>query len=250
MRARSAIAVVTVFVGGCVTTPQFESMSGVTPSSVIDVIQCELVQTKSYFRGWTAVADLTFQVNEQLTLAPSFTHTDVVSKSLTRIFDWGLKFDTQSSRIYSETITLDLDSLVATKWCDAHTTQGTQGVSLNGNLGLVEVIKMGLGSIDAGDLGVRHGAEKKAAFGTTIEFELLKAVSASGPTWTLSHFKGPGKLFSTQRNDTHKLAISFSKKAGLAINAATGAAAAASAQNDKMNIQGLTSAIKQLRHPN
>jgi len=37
------------------------------------------------------------------------------------------------------------------------------------------------------------------------------AITASGPTFTLVNFKGPGKLFGTQRADTHKVTISFGR---------------------------------------
>ena len=40
---------------------------------------------------------------------------------------------------------------------------------------------------------------------------LLAGVAASGVTFTLVHFKGPGRLFSGQRNDTHKVTISFAR---------------------------------------
>ncbi len=226
-------------------------MSGVTPKSIIDVIQCELIQTRPYFGGWTAVADLTLQVTEQLTLAPAFSHTDVVSKSFSKVFDWGVKFDSQATRIYSETVAFDIDQLVTSKWCAHRMLEGTQGISLNGNLGLVEVVKMGLNSVDDEDKGVSifdeersDAVKKKAAFGTSVEFQVVKGLHAAGPTWTLGYFRGPGKLFSTQRNDAHKLTISFSKKKG----GGQGAQAAA-VQNQKINIEGLSTAIKQMKAP-
>src|SRR5207249_3475433 len=96
------------------------------------------------------------------------------------------------------------------------------GISLNGKLGIEEVVDMAFGSIDpsdsgidlpdtppdTGDSGGRRGSGTKAAFGTSLEFDLLAAITASGPTFTLVHFKGPGKLFGTQRSDTHKVTIS------------------------------------------
>jgi hypothetical protein len=257
----------------CATTPHFEKVTGVTPKSIIDVIQCEIIAAKkkrervasenramarsksismleasrpimgvmgpprarqtTSLRNFYAVADLTLQVDEQMTLAPSFTHTDVVSKSFTRIFDWGVRLDTQSHRVYTETVQFKIDELTDDKnLCP----QRKIGLSLNGNLGIEEVVDMAFGSIDPDDQGVdwatpdpsdagnregskskagaggsgkSKGGSSKAAFGTSIEFNIVGAVTATGPTWSLVSFKGPGKLLSTQRNDTHKVTISF-----------------------------------------
>ena len=200
------------------------------------------------------MADLILQVNEQLALAPSFTHTDVVSASLTRVFDWGIKLDTQATRIYSETVVIKVDKLNHPRWCNPNNSNESNGFTLLGNLGLGEVIKMGLGSIDRADTGLTPASGDKSAFGTTIEFQIIKGVNASGPTWKLSSFEGPGKFFTTERNDTHKLTISFSKEAdkptatGEAIGKSS-AAQNATAQNQKLNLQSLNSALRQLRLP-
>ena len=115
MRAYFVAGLVCLLVSGCVTDPSFETLSGVTPKTIVDVIECELIEARQKIRDanknskdkikrptldeWTAVADLTLQVDEEASLAPAFTHTDVVSKSLTRVFDWGVKFDAQATRI-------------------------------------------------------------------------------------------------------------------------------------------------------
>ena len=176
---------------------------------------------------FVAVAELTLQVDEQATLIPSFTHTDIVSKTFTRTFDWGVKLDSQSHRAYSESITFIIGRMSDAKnSCE----QLRAGISLNGKLGIEEVVDMAFGSIDPDDEGIdlptsapetgggsssRQGSGSKGAFGTSLEFNLTGAITASGPTFTLVNFKGPGKLFSTQRNDTHKITISFANSAGV-----------------------------------
>ena len=247
-----------LLVSGCVTTPQFETLSGVTPKTIVDVIECELIEARQKIRDanlrladkkkrptldeWTAVADLTLQVDEEASLAPAFTHTDVVSKSLTRVFDWGVKFNTQATRIYTETVTFKISDL---KTCRMPASR----VSLNGNLGLEEIIGMAFGTIDQDDVGIsrpgdpatkstrrareptisfsdkgyalsRKGkgsgsrddrGKKENAFSTSIEFVVVKSLGPSGPSWNLSNFRGPGKLFSVERGDAHKLRISFAR---------------------------------------
>lgn len=244
----------------CATTPGFEKITGVTPKTIVDVLECEIIAAKKKntvrlarerrlqrmgklprnyplrdLTTFVAVAELTLQVDEQATLIPSFTHTDVVSKTFTRAFDWGVKLDSQSHRAYSESITFIIGKMSDDKnSCE----QLRRGISLNGKLGIEEVVDMAFGSIDPDDEGIdlptsapetsgggsnsRQGSGSKGAFGTSLEFNLTGAISASGPTFTLVHFKGPGKLFATQRNDTHKITISFANSravgAGVAAN--------------------------------
>jgi len=272
---RRSLAIFAVLItSGCATTPHFDKISGVTPKTIVDVIECEIIAARKKYRiqsdvqwarflterqsakqsqklpdlrGFHAVAELTLQVDEQLTLAPTFTHTDVVSKSLTRIFDWGVKFDSQSQRVYSESVVFDIARMADDK---PSCRDRPPGVSLNGTLGIEEVVDMAFGSIDPDDQGIglpeaengggrltpftpkgggskgkaagkKAGAGKgggskgsaKGAFGTAIEFSIVAAISPSGPTWSLVSFKGPGKLFSTQRVDTHKVTISFARTA-------------------------------------
>ena len=164
MRTCLVAGAVCLLVSGCVTTPQFETLSGVTPKTIVDVIECELIEAREKIRNankrldkkkqptldeWTAVADLTLQVDEDASLAPAFAHTDVVSKSLTRAFDWGVKFNTQATRIYTETVTFKIADL---KTCRRPATR----LSLNGNLGLDETIAMAFGTIDQDDVGIGH----------------------------------------------------------------------------------------------
>ncbi len=258
MRAYLFAGLMCLLVSGCVTTPQFETLSGVTPKTIVDVIECELIEARQKIRDanqrladkkkrptldeWTAVADLTLQVDEEASLAPAFTHTDVVSKSLTRVFDWGVKFNTQATRIYTETVTFKISDL---KTCRMPASR----VSLNGNLGLEEIVGMAFGTIDQDDVGIsrpgdpataparrarepaisfsdkgyalsRKGkgsgsrddrGKKENAFSTSIEFVVVKSLGPSGPSWNLSNFRGPGKLFSVERGDAHKLRISFAR---------------------------------------
>jgi len=259
MRRVMLILCASLVTSGCATTPGFEKITGVTPKTIVDVLECEIIAAKKKnalrlvrerrlqrmgklpkgyalrdLTTYVAVAELTLQVDEQATLVPSFTHTDVVSKTFTRTFDWGVKLDTQSHRAYSESITFVIGRMSDDKnSCE----RLRAGISLNGKLGIEEVVDMAFGSIDPDDEGIdlptsapetgggsssRQGSGSKGAFGTSLEFNLAGAITASGPSFTLVHFKGPGKLFATQRNDTHKITISFANSravgTGIAVN--------------------------------
>src|SRR5262245_27175816 len=121
MRAIPSILFVSLATSGCASPPHFDRISGVTPKTIVDVIECEIIAAKKKnnirvnrearlkllgklpknhqirdLRHFQAVAELTLQVDEQTILAPSFTHTEVVSRTFTRAFDWGVKLDTQT----------------------------------------------------------------------------------------------------------------------------------------------------------
>lgn len=104
-------------------------------------------------------------------------------------------------RIYVETLDLDAASLKPRSCGPQPDT-----FDLSGNLGIVEAVDLGLGSIKADD---KARFDKDKAFGQTIQFVLTKNVSGVGPTWTLTHFTGPGGFFGAERIDTNELVISF-----------------------------------------
>jgi len=275
MRRVILILCASLVTSACATTPNFEKITGVTPKTIVDVLECEIIAAKKKnalrrvkerrlqrmgllpknymirdLTTYVAAAELTLQVDEQATLVPSFTHTDVVSKTFTRVVDWGVKLDTQSHRAYSESITFTISRMSDDKnSCERLRT----GISLNGKLGIEEVIDMAFGSIDPDDQGIdlptagdasdsssRKGGGSKGAFGTSLEFNLLGAITAAGPTFTLVNFKGPGKLFSTQRNDTHKITISFANSTGVGTGVAVNNARF---QNLLLNNETLPSAL-------
>jgi len=189
---------------------------------------------------WVAVADLTLQLDESATLTPSFTHTDVVSTTLTRVFNWGVKVDTQAQRIYNQSVTFTIPQLSPSATCD---NPGGFDLSLNGDLGIGEVVGMAFDSTrrskQSGITFTEGG--KNNAFGESVQFVVTKNVNGLGPTWVLSFFKGPGGLLQMQRGDTHKLVISFAP--AKAPSGVAGAAAAAKANNLLLLQQNLPSTI-------
>src|SRR5215467_4661008 len=236
MRSIASILFLSFITAGCATTPSFDKITGVTPKTIVDTLECEIIAAKKKnaitvardlnlirmgrlpkthpirdLKDYVAVAELTLQVDAQATLVPSFTQTDIITKTFTRAFDYGVKLDSQAHRVYSESVAFRINDITdPNNSCERRRA----GISLNGKLGIEEIVDMAFGSIDPEDEGIdfnasdsgdasgRRGGGAKGAFGTSIEFDLLGAITASGPTFTLVHFKGPGKLFATQRADT------------------------------------------------
>src|SRR5262245_63531038 len=104
MRRIALILFASFMTAGCATTPSFDKITGVTPKSILDVIECEIIAAKKKnaikiardrnlirmgklpktypirdLKQFVAVAELSLQVGAQLTLVRSFTHTDIVS---------------------------------------------------------------------------------------------------------------------------------------------------------------------------
>src|SRR5262245_39961246 len=147
---RISLVGASLLAGGCTSLPEFDKVSGVKPNTIVDTIQCELVAARARIEklkaerkvqrslcDFVVVADLSLQVDEQMTLAPSFSHTGVVSPSLARVFDWGLKYDTQAQRTFAQSVTFKINQLNApANGCPAN------GSSLNGNHGHLMIVVM------------------------------------------------------------------------------------------------------------
>jgi hypothetical protein len=90
-----------------------------------------------------------------------------------------------------------------------------EAFDLEGSLGIKELIYMGFSSLDPDDhgataYGVGTGSSSSpTAITGTIEFSVLKNVSALGVSWSLRYFKGPGGMLGANRTDQHKITISF-----------------------------------------
>jgi hypothetical protein len=48
-------------------------------------------------------------------------------------------------------------------------------------------------------------------FGGSVSFTVKKAITATGPTWTLINFKGPGQAFSASDNNVDKLTVAITQ---------------------------------------
>lgn len=212
MSIRSVLIGLSAFTAGCTTLPSFDSRTGVTPGIIVDVVHCELIDAVEKYprlktEKWRVAAEMFLQVDEHSALSATFNH--LVSPA----FDWGLDFETQSQRTFNQTVEYALDDISSKKCKDLNRS----GISLNGRLGLDEIVGMAFESIaineqndDGKDRGVVYKKKGEELFGGLIQFTIAKSVSTASLIWTLSRLKGPGKLFGGKRSDTHKVAISFS----------------------------------------
>lgn len=78
--------------------------------------------------------------------------------------------------------------------------------NLTGSLGIKESVDLAFTAPDR--------AEKKldgtsGEFGGYVTFVVVKSINSAGPTWTLTHFKGPGNLGSLSAVNTDKITFGF-----------------------------------------
>ena len=206
----------------CAGPPDLNLPEGVTVAQIVDRVQCEVWQAAQKNPvlkrdKWVAVVDLLLQVDDSVGLTPSvaFIHPLSVVDGTSVAATAAGQLSGARLRIFTETLTLQVNN-VKERACYP---RGDRGIDLTGDLGIIEAVDLAVGSVDRNSAA--QFAEKDA-FGQTIQFVLTKNVSNVGPTWTLTHFIGPGGLFGAERVDTHKLVISFAP--GVKRKAAPGAA--------------------------
>lgn len=204
----------------CTGIPKLDIAGPIAVSNIVDEVQCEvLAAVKKYPRlrteNWAVSVNLTLQVDDSVGLTPTVSYVDP-SASFSLGASGTLKGARQ--RIYVETLDLNVASLKP-RSCERR----PDAFDLSGNLGIVEAVDLGLGSIEKDD---QASFDKDKAFGQTIQFVLTKNVSGVGPMWTLTHFTGPGGFFGAERIDTNELVISFAP--GVVVVKKSGAGAAAS----------------------
>jgi hypothetical protein len=82
--------------------------------------------------------------------------------------------------------------------------------NLAGELGMVQSAEM---AFTSGGLNLQtklSGAS--GAFGGYVNFIITKNLNSVGPTWTLTHFKGPGSLAGVSEMNTDKLTFAFAER--------------------------------------
>lgn len=238
----------TMIVSSCSTAPEMDEVDGTathgpTVQNIVDRIQCEVsgavhVYSKA-FKGnhWGVVATLTLQVDDSVGVNPTVSFIEPSEFS----FGLGAGVTGSRQRIYTQTLTYKTDDLLAQEG----PTSCERRSRLAGDLKIQEVVRTAVGG--------PNGVAASTAFGQTLQFVVVHNVSGVGPTWSLSHLKGPGGLLGASRTDTQKLVISFAAPegakgtvhalTGTRMNAADAASSAAieaaTAQNLNMILQSL-----------
>jgi hypothetical protein len=94
--------------------------------------------------------------------------------------------------------------------CPVGAPAGWVNTNLAGNLGLQEKVTAALLTADAA-ASTAAPTPTSGEFIGVINFTLTRNVNAVGPTWTLTHFKGPGNFLSASRVNIDKLSFAVAE---------------------------------------
>jgi hypothetical protein len=241
---------------GCAGVPDYgfsDDSAGnpVTIPHIVDRIQCEIFRAEKNHPAligmeYVASASLTLEASDKIGVTPSLSFIDVLTAATNFTFGIGGEASDNRKRSFQESFNIVVAN-ITDRPCALEA-----GSRLTGELGIEDLIAVGLTSLDPANKAIlpttdKFAAAKGAIFGSSITFTIVRNVNAVGPTWTLRSFKGPGSgstgLANAGRTDTHTLLISFApSKARLGIEstvARNNAFDAAQANNLDMRLQNI-----------
>jgi hypothetical protein len=217
---------------GCAYVPSFDvpndQYGQPTARTIVDRIKCEILDIVRRDRpddvdtyhglfllnqDYDVEATLSLEVNDTGGLAPTVNSIVPFATAATSLV-WGATGTLSGSRDqnFTENLHFNVRDLY-NSWKDSKTDVicPPADTHLAGELGIRNIVALAdssPGLDEAQTLGPAKGA-----FGGSVQFLVTLGISAAGPTWTLTHFKGPGGLGSLSRVDTDKLTIAFAPKA-------------------------------------
>ena len=221
------VIILAVMLGGCATViPPYDIPSdeaGPTVASIVSRITCELAETlyeseENYqiiiANDMDVALQLNLTVDDTGGLAPTFTYTKlpfsfnagaVLSQSREQNFTAKYYY---SMRELDEEFKgfKDRGANLAKKCAENVDT------NLAGKLGLRETYDLAKTSSQHLQWNAKLSGTD-GAFGGYVNFLVTKNLNMVGPTWTLTHFKGPGNLASVSEINTDKIAFAFAQGA-------------------------------------
>jgi hypothetical protein len=227
-QAITFIAALPIILGGCAgiippyDIPKDPNNGNPTVSSIARRLTCELANLVApgaphefeLLTGQYEVAvQLDLTVNDTGGLAPSVSYINGPFN-----FSLGGKLEQSREQFFSEKLFFSLLDLrdeledsevayregkVSSRLTDCANYADT---NLAGDLGIRQAVDLALGS---NYLKTTAKGSDQGVFGGYINFIVTKNLNTVGPTWTLTHFTGPGGLGSLSEVNTDKLAFAF-----------------------------------------
>ncbi|SFF52622.1 hypothetical protein SAMN04487844_12478 [Methylobacterium sp. yr596] len=223
-----SILIVCPWMAGCVdTVPAFdvpynrisETETAPTVASIVQRIRCELIEVAGDFaaeqdrikiieQDIQAVVELSLSVTQDGKLAPSFSF---IQNPLT--FATGFSYERTRVQNFTTYLTFSLAELsqsIRNKRCDL-----PADTNLAGNLGIKQIFAM---SNTSGPFKRWDQTGSNGVFGGSVSFTVETQLAATGPTWKLTTFEGPGSLLSASNKNVDTLTFGFVRgpKAGRA----------------------------------
>ena len=217
MRLQYLVIAVGCGLSGCATVvPQFDiphNEAGPTVNSIRREVECELdeiVKSDKGLDSFLASAHdvgvailLNLDVTDDGALAPTYSYmSGVVS------FAGGASFEQSRDQNFQQVLFYSLSERQALKgFPESRICGQSPDTNLSGDLGLRESWDLALTA-----LTYTHWTSAQVnggAFGGTVSFIVKKQLTATGPTWTLTHFKGPGSFLTAYETNVDKLTFAF-----------------------------------------
>lgn len=222
--------------GGCASVIPFydlpldERNGKPTVRSIVERIYCELedISEKSTLEGYLSDAydiqagiEINLTVTDDGTLSPSFTGMSGVLS-----FTSGIKLEQSRAQNFAEqlffsmrSIKRGIDTLKKTGDYDEARRRCSMNAdtNLSGKLGLKEAFDLAITSGTSLDWTTKAPT---GVFGGSITFIVDKEITATGPTWRLVNFSGPGSFLTASNKNTDKLTFAFvrGKNAGVGLD--------------------------------
>lgn len=221
--------VLTALLGGCASiSPNFDIPIGKNDvpltKSIVERIQCELLEMvrqdvpSPFIYGGTLITNdfevamsLSLDVTDNGNINPTFTLPYGVFS-----FGGGAKLSSSRDNSLSIPLYFSFRTLLAgymngKSWladCPALDT------NLAGDLGLKKSVAAAFATrsrVFQGGVAEKDADPSKGEFSGYVSFAVDKGLTAVGPTWTLTHFSGPGGLVGADEMNTDKLSFGFAE---------------------------------------
>jgi hypothetical protein len=227
MKSKQKSFICSVFVAAlaldaCAYPPPFDipTVNGEqTVNPIVRRVECELLDTVRddynhrpfLINGdYDVLVNLSLDVTDSAGLSPTVSYLNPFSVGM---FAFGGSANLNGSRDQNFSWNLKQFSLreMYTAWkyghryqnCDSTADTPLGGTPLAGDLGIRErIATLASSSPDLEQSGQQQ-------FGGSVDFVITKAITALGPTWTLTHFVGPGPLGSASRVNNDKVTFAF-----------------------------------------
>lgn len=225
--SKCGTAVLAVLLSGCAAiVPQQDiprDEEGPTIKSITKRITCELAKTlyaspRNYdvliSNDVDVALQLSLDVNDSGSLAPSFTYLHPpffafnVGANLTQSRE-----QNYFQKLYYSMRQLDQEVKYLKKTTGEDLAKSCPEIDTNlaGNLGLQESFELAMTALNRLQWTAAAGSATDGAFGGYVNFGVTKNLNGVGPTWTLTHFKGPGNLAGLSEVNTDKISFAFAR---------------------------------------
>ena len=203
---------------GCATiVPQFDIPSneaGPTVKSIAREIECELDEIAAGGTGFDkfllkthdvgVAVNLSLAVTDDGKLAPTFTYVQNVIFGVSG----GVSFEQSRADTFQQDLFYSMSDRIALLKVPQQNICGElPNTNLSGKLGLKAAWDLELTDLTSANWS--STTANGGLFSKTITFTVNKNLSATGPTWTLAHFTGPGQFLTASESNVDTLTVAF-----------------------------------------